>query len=112
MPTPDEPRHYDQVAMEQCKATLIEAMRQTLVAGEEEASTVVEALDETGRWYFKAFAALSKTRAAGLHPEPISLEEITAYMETQELPVAPDAFIEVIHAMDRAWLDAKASSSE
>ncbi|GHB03934.1 hypothetical protein [Modicisalibacter luteus] len=105
MQPPDAPLNHDGMPMEQRKAMLTDAIRQTQAGSEEDARDIIEALDETGRWYFKAFAALSKTRAAGLHPEPISFEEITAYMEVQELSVAPDAFIEVIQAMDRAWLD-------
>jgi hypothetical protein len=105
MPPPDVPQNCDRMPMGQRKAMLIDAIRQTQAGSEEDARDIIESLDETGRWYLKAFAALSKTRAAGLHPEPISLEEITAYMEVQELSAAPDAFIEVIQAMDRTWLD-------
>ncbi|MEC9483181.1 MAG: hypothetical protein UMU75_07615 [Halomonas sp.] len=104
----DTPRDVSRAAaVEQRKATLIDAIRQAHVAGEEETSAIIDGLGETERWYIKAFASLSRTRATEPHLEPISAEEMTAYMEAQTLPVEPDEFMDVIHALDRAWLDTR-----
>ncbi|MHB0775139.1 hypothetical protein [Halomonas sp. WWR20] len=94
---------------EQRKQTLISVVRDSVGSGEafsEDAD--MSGLDETERWYLKAFATLSKTRATDPLPYPIPFDDIQSYLEALELPVEADVFIDMIQAMDGAWLEEQA----
>lgn len=77
---------------------LVEALRGHLAKGKH------PVLPEGSRPLWDAFCALSEARSFGaVGPNPIAWSEILAWMQLMRWPLEPH-HIEVIRAMDNAWL--------
>lgn len=83
---------------------LVQAMREHVSSGNP------PRIPEAGRPLWQAFAALSGSRAYGAAgPNPISYREILAWCQLMRMPLKPH-HIEIIRAMDRAWLNTEPCS--
>lgn len=65
-------------------------------------------IPEAGRLVWRAFVALSRSRSYGaVGPNPISYLEIEAWCRLMRMPLEPH-HVEMICALDQAWLRADA----
>jgi hypothetical protein len=66
---------------------------------------------EAGRLVWSWFITLSNGRSYGFGPNPVSLTDIKAFADLNRWPIRAD-HIELIQAMDRAWLEKNAGNGK